>query len=90
MSRKISLTVDSKNVVAHLHKGDLPDDVVFNGAIAIDTETLGLSLMRDALCLVQLSDGGGEAHLVQMDRATYNAPNLKRVLTDVRGRDGRA
>jgi ribonuclease D len=82
MSRKISLTVDSKNVVAHLHKGDLPDDVVFNGAIAIDTETLGLSLMRDALCLVQLSDGGGEAHLVQMDRATYDAPNLKRVLTD--------
>jgi ribonuclease D len=82
MARKLSLTVDGRNVAVHLHKGDLPEDVSFNGAIAVDSETMGLSLVRDPLCLVQLSDGGGEAHLVQLDRATYEAPNLKRVLSD--------
>jgi ribonuclease D len=82
MSRKLSNTVDGKNVVVYLHKGDLPDTVAFNGAVAVDSETLGLSLVRDPLCLVQLSDGGGEAHLVQLDRARYEAPNLKRVLAD--------
>lgn len=82
MNRKLSLTVDGKNVVVHLHKGDLPNDVTFNGPVAVDSETLGLSLVRDPLCLVQISDGGGEAHLVQLDRTTYDAPNLKRVLTD--------
>ncbi len=82
MTRKLSLTVDGRNVVVQLHKGDLPDGVTFNGPVAVDSETLGLSLVRDPLCLVQLSDGGGEAHLVQLDRATYDAPNLKRVLSD--------
>lgn len=82
MTRKLSLTVDGKNVVVHLHKGDLPEGVTFSGPVAVDSETLGLSLVRDPLCLVQLSDGGGEAHLVQLDRATYDAPNLKRVLAD--------
>lgn len=85
MTRKLSLTVDGKdgrNVVVYLHKGDLPDNVTFNGPIAVDSETMGLSLIRDPLCLVQLSDGGGEAHLVQLDRASYDAPNLKRVLAD--------
>jgi ribonuclease D len=82
MTRKLSLTVDGKNVSVYLHKGDLPDSVSFNGAVAVDSETLGLSLIRDPLCLVQISDGGGEAHLVQLDRTTYDAPNLKRVLTD--------
>jgi ribonuclease D len=82
MTRKLSLTVDGRNVVVHLHKGDLPADVKFNGPVAVDSETLGLSLVRDPLCLVQISDGGGEAHLVQLDRASYDAPNLKRVLTD--------
>jgi ribonuclease D len=82
MTRKLSLTVDGKNVSVYLHKGDLPDSVSFNGPVAVDSETLGLSLIRDPLCLVQISDGGGEAHLVQLDRATYDAPNLKRVLTD--------
>ncbi len=82
MTRKLSLTVDGKNVAVHLHKGDLAADVRFNGAIAVDSETLGLSLVRDPLCLVQLSDGGPEAHLVQLDRTTYDAPNLKRALTD--------
>ena len=82
MTRKLSLTVDGKNVVVHLHKGDLPEGVKFNGPVAVDSETMGLSLVRDPLCLVQISDGGGEAHLVQLDRSNYNAPNLKRVLSD--------
>jgi ribonuclease D len=82
MTRKLSLTVDGKNVAVHLHPGDLPAGVSFNGAVAVDSETMGLSLVRDPLCLVQLSDGGAEAHLVQVDRASYDAPNLKRVLAD--------
>ena len=82
MTRKLSLTVDGKNVAVYLHKGDLPDSVTFNGAVAVDSETMGLSLIRDPLCLVQLSDGGPEAHLVQLDRSSYDAPNLKRVLID--------
>ncbi|HYD87812.1 MAG TPA: ribonuclease D [Vitreimonas sp.] len=85
MTRKLSLTVDGKdgrNVAVYLHKGDLPDSVTFSGPIAVDSETMGLSLIRDPLCLVQLSDGGHEAHLVQLDRASYDAPNLKRVLSD--------
>ncbi|HWA01625.1 MAG TPA: ribonuclease D [Caulobacterales bacterium] len=82
MTRKLSMTVDGRNVSVHLHKRDLPDGVTFNGAVAVDSETMGLSLVRDALCLVQLSDGGADAHLVQLDRESYDAPNLKRVLTD--------
>ncbi|MBC7768671.1 MAG: ribonuclease D [Phycisphaerales bacterium] len=82
MTRKLSLTVDAKNVAVYLHKGDLPGSVSFNGPVAVDSETMGLSLIRDSLCLVQISDGGGEAHLVQLDRASYDAPNLKRVLSD--------
>jgi ribonuclease D len=82
MTRKLSLTVDGRNIAVYLHKGDLPESVAFKGAIAVDSETLGLSLVRDPLCLVQLSDGGGEAHLVQLDRATYDAPNLNRALSD--------
>ncbi len=82
MTRKLSLTVDGKNVVVHLHKGDLPAEVKFNGPVAVDSETMGLSLVRDPLCLVQISDGGPEAHLVQLDRSSYDAANLKAVLTD--------
>lgn len=67
----------------HLHIGDLPDGVFADAeAVAVDSETMGLQLGRDPLCVVQLSDGKGDAHLVQLDRATYDAPNLKRVLTD--------
>ena len=64
----------------HLHKHDLPDDVDFGSAVSIDTETQGLSLVRDKLCLVQLSAGDGDAHIVQMDRDQYDAPNLKALL----------
>ena len=65
-----------------LHKGDLPADVDFGDAVAVDTETLGLNLQRDALCVVQLSAGDGNAHIVQLDRSSYDAPNLKRVMSD--------
>ncbi len=65
-----------------LHAGDLPGDIDLGPLVAIDTETLGLNLVRDRLCLVQLSSGDGNAHLVQLDRRTYEAPNLKRMLSD--------
>jgi ribonuclease D len=66
-----------------LHQGDLPDDVLVDAAsVAIDSETMGLRLGRDPLCVVQLSDGAGDAHVVQLDRSTYDAPNLKHLLTD--------
>lgn len=66
----------------HLHKNDLPEGLSFTGAIAVDTETLGLKPARDRLCLVQLSAGDGEVHIVQFDADTYDAPNLKAVLND--------
>ena len=66
-----------------LHEGDLPAEALAGAtAVAIDSETMGLRLGRDPLCVVQLSDGKGDAHVVQLDRATYDAPNLKRLLTD--------
>ena len=65
------------------HQGDLPADALVGAtAVAVDSETMGLRLGRDPLCVVQLSDGNGDAHVVQLDRATYDAPNLKRLLTD--------
>ncbi len=65
-----------------LHKGDIPADITFSDRLAIDTETMGLRCGRDPLCLVQLSSGDGTAHLVQVDRNTYDAPNLKKLLSD--------
>lgn len=65
-----------------LHQNDLPADVTFTNSVAIDTETMGLNHYRDRLCVVQLSAGDGDAHLVQMTDPTYNCPNLKAVLTD--------
>ena len=65
-----------------LYKGDLPDDLDLGNVVAIDSETMGLKPRRDKLCLVQLSSGDGNAHLVQLDRSTYNAPNLCKLLTD--------
>ena len=63
-----------------LHKGDLPDGLTFGDSVAVDTETMGLNPNRDPLCLVQLSAGDGNAHLVQLDRNTYNAPNLRALM----------
>lgn len=65
-----------------LHKNDLPKDVTFTGAVAVDSETMGLNPLRDRLCVVQLSSGDGSAHLVQFDGTDYSAPNLKAVLAD--------
>ena len=65
-----------------LYKGDLPPGLDFGSSVAVDTETLGLVPRRDKLCLVQLSAGDGNAHLVQVDRTSYDAPNLKALLTD--------
>ncbi len=65
----------------HLHKGDLPDGLFADApSVAIDSETMGLRLGRDPLCVVQISAGDGDAHIVQLDRASYDAPVLKRLL----------
>jgi ribonuclease D len=65
-----------------LHKNDLPEGLTLGKSIAVDTETLGLNLNRDRLCLVQLSAGDGRAHLVQFDGNDYAAPRLKALLAD--------
>lgn len=65
-----------------LHKGDLPADAVFQGSVAVDTETMGLRPNRDRLCLVQLSAGDNTVHLVQFAAGDYAAPRLKALLTD--------
>ncbi len=65
-----------------LHEGDLPAGLSFGDSVAIDTETMGLNPHRDRLCLVQLSAGDGDAHLVRFRRNQYNAPNLKTLLED--------
>ena len=67
----------------HLHEGDLPDGALAGAAaVAVDSETMGLVLGRDPLCVVQLSAGDGDAHVVRLSRPDYHAPNLKRLLTD--------
>ena len=65
-----------------LYKGDLPDDLDLGNVVAVDTETMGLKPRRDKLCLVQLSSGDGNAHLVQLDRSNYKAPNLAKLFAD--------
>jgi ribonuclease D len=65
-----------------LHQGDLPDGLEFGSSVAVDTETMGLRAQRDKLCVVQLSAGDDDAHLVQLDRSTYHCPNLKKLLQD--------
>ena len=77
-------------ITIELHHGDLPEGLDFGDCVAVDSETMGLSTLRDRLCLVQLSAGDGTCHLVQFlpgdpqsnVRSTYDAPNLKRLLTD--------
>ncbi|MGI9169988.1 MAG: ribonuclease D [Caulobacteraceae bacterium] len=67
----------------HLHHGDLPDGLFAGAAsVAVDSETMGLRLGRDPLCVVQISAGDGEAHVVRLARPAYDAPNLKRLLAD--------
>ena len=63
-----------------LHKNDLPDDLQLGNVIAVDGEFMGLNVKRDPLCLIQISSGKNDAHIVQLDRNSYNAPNLKAIL----------
>jgi ribonuclease D len=65
-----------------LYKGDIPADLVLNGDLAVDTEAMGLNNLRDRLCVVQFSDGNGDAHLVHFPTRDYAAPNLKKLLSD--------
>ena len=71
-------------MAVYLHEEDLPPEVRFaDGPIAVDTEAMGLIAGRDRLCVVQLSDGKGDEHLVRFRRGSdYSAPNLKRLLAD--------
>ena len=66
----------------HLHRGDLPADLSLGSIVAIDCETMGLNPHRDRLCLVQLTDGSGDAHMVQVARGQAEAPVLAAMLTD--------
>lgn len=67
-------------MTVELYQGDLPAGLDLGETVAVDTETLGLNPQRDRLCLVQLSSGDGNAHLVQLSDGNYDAPNLKRLL----------
>lgn len=66
------------------HEGDLPDDLDLGPVVAVDSETMGLRFRRDPLCVVQLSSGDGNAHVVRLNRPAYDCPNLKRVLSDTK------
>ncbi len=65
-----------------LHKNDLPDDIDLGNLIAVDGEFMGLNVRRDPLCLIQISSGNSDAHIIQFDRKNYNAPNLIKLLAD--------
>ena len=65
-----------------LHKNDLPDDLKLGNVLAVDGEFMGLNVRRDPLCLIQISTGNSDAHIVQFDRKNYNAPNLIKILND--------
>ena len=71
------MTVDIK-----VHKTDLPDDLDLGNVIAVDGEFMGLNVRRDPLCLIQLSSGKSDAHIIQLDRSKYHAPNLVKILAN--------
>ena len=70
------------NIDIKLHKNDLPDDLDLGNVIAVDGEFMGLNVRRDPLCLVQISSGNSDAHIVQLNRSNYKAPNLIKILED--------
>ena len=70
------------NIDIKLHKNDLPEDLNLGNICSFDGEFLGLNVRRDPLCLIQVSSGKNDAHIIQLNRDTYNAPNLKRLLSD--------
>ena len=70
------------NIDIKLHKSDLPDDLNLGNVIAVDGEFMGLNVRRDPLCLIQISSGKSDAHIVQLDRSNYDAPNLVNILSN--------
>ena len=70
------------NIDIKLHKNDLPEDLDLGNICSFDGEFLGLNVRRDPLCLIQVSSGNNDAHIVQLNRNTYDAPNLKKLLGD--------
>ena len=70
------------NIDINLHKNDLPDGFNLGNTIAVDVEFMGLDVRRDPLCLIQISSGNSDAHIVQLDRENYNAPNLTKLFID--------
>ena len=70
------------NIDIKLHKNDLPDDLKLGNVIAVDGEFMGLNVKRDPLCLIQISSGNDDAHIIQLDRSNYKAPNLIKILND--------
>ena len=70
------------NTKIELHKGDLPENLDLGTIVAVDGEFMGLNFRRDRLCLIQVSSGNSDAHIVQLDRENYNAPNLVKILAD--------
>jgi len=69
-------------MTVYLHEGDLPADLDLGPEVAVDSETMGLRFRRDPLCVVQLSAGNGDAHVVRLNRPAYDCPNLKRLMAD--------
>lgn len=69
-------------MTVHFHEGDLPDGLDLGPEVAVDSETLGLRFRRDPLCVVQLSAGDGDAHVVRLNRPAYDCPNLRRLMAD--------
>ena len=70
------------NIDIKLHKNDLPDDLDLGNVIAVDGEFMGLNVRRDPLCIIQVSSGNFDAHIIQLDRSNYNAPNLIKLLSN--------
>ena len=70
------------NIDIKLHKNDLPEDLDLGNIIAVDGEFMGLNVKRDPLCLIQVSSGNSDAHIIQLDRKNYKAPNLSKMLED--------
>ena len=70
------------NLDIKLHKEDLPAEIILGDNIAVDCEFMGLNFNRDRLCLVQISTGKNDAHIIQLNKEKYNAPNLKAVLSN--------
>jgi len=74
--------IESKKIAIYKYKNDLPEDFQIPGDLAIDTEAMGLNMARDRLCVLQFSNGDGNGHLIIFDGKNYDAPNLKKLLSD--------